>query len=607
MSADGTMTAVDIRCFFPFLGLGIGALGFQRGNARVGNLKARFQVLGGIDSDAGAVANASRLLGVQCTVQDLFSLEQYRAFHGREPPDGWREATPADIRRAAGNERPQIVFTSPPCKGFSGLLAEGMSKSARYQALNELTLRGIWLCLEAWSDDPPEFFLLENVPRIASRGRKLLDQIGALLRHYGYAVAETTHDCGVIGGLAQSRKRFLLVARHMEKVPSYLYQPPSRPLRAVGDVLGRLPLPGTVDIALHRLPALQWKTWVRLAFVEAGKDWRSLNRLAVEAGVLRDYGIVPEWAMRNGVLGVGRWEDPAGLVAGRAGPTNGAFAVADPRRLDGQAEFGQYGVKRWGDVGQTVIGKAAVGAGNFAVADPRYKRDERTPFNNVYRVVRFDQPAPAVTAGGAPTAGGLAVADPRPGWDGRYGNLHVAEWDETSRTVIGGGKGVQGGWLSVADPRPRLDPAKRESYLTCGHYGVVPWSDPAGAVTGSLKTDSGPGNVADPRLPGAGEKVSCLIVAEDGTWHRPFSTLELACLQTILDPEEWATFELRSKSDSEQREWIGNAVPRDAAAAMAGEFGRAILAAMSGETFILTSSPVWVRPVIAAIQCGSGG
>ena len=53
-----------------------------------------------------------------------------------------------------------------------------------------------------------------------------------LLNAYGYAVAETMHDCGELGGLAQSRKRFLLVARNVAKVPPFLYVPPTRPLRA---------------------------------------------------------------------------------------------------------------------------------------------------------------------------------------------------------------------------------------------------------------------------------------------------------------------------------------------------------------------------------------
>ncbi|MGN5479487.1 hypothetical protein ACTMU2_29095 [Cupriavidus basilensis] len=40
---------------------------------------------------------------------------------------------------------------------------------------------------EAWKDDPVELIVFENVPRLATRGRHLLDQIKQILRHYGYA------------------------------------------------------------------------------------------------------------------------------------------------------------------------------------------------------------------------------------------------------------------------------------------------------------------------------------------------------------------------------------------------------------------------------------
>jgi len=234
---------VEINHAHLYCGLGGGAKGFNQGRAKVGNMHARFRCLGGIDVSRAAIRDFERMSGVPGTCMDLMDREQYLAFHGQEPPAGWCEAMPEDIRRAFQNKHPHILFLSAPCKGFSGLLSERKSQSGKYQALNRLTLRGIWLALEAYKDDPVELILFENVPRIASRGRHLLDQIGALLRHYGYAVAETTHDCGELGGLAQSRKRFLLVARHREKVPPFLYQPTKRPLRAVGDVLGRMPLP----------------------------------------------------------------------------------------------------------------------------------------------------------------------------------------------------------------------------------------------------------------------------------------------------------------------------------------------------------------------------
>ena len=51
--------------------------------------------------------------------------------------------------------------------------------------------------LEAFADDLPGLIVFENVPRIATRGRHLLDQIVGMLQHYGYATAETTHDLAV--------------------------------------------------------------------------------------------------------------------------------------------------------------------------------------------------------------------------------------------------------------------------------------------------------------------------------------------------------------------------------------------------------------------------
>src|ERR1700744_6074131 len=140
----------EIRHLHLFCGLGGGAKGFNRGSARVGNMEAHFRCIGGIDIDAAAVKDFGRMTGVKGTLLDLFDKEQYQAFHGKLPPAGWVEATQADIRKAAGHETPHIVFMSPPCKGFSGLLSERMSATERYQALNRLTVRGVFLMLEAF-------------------------------------------------------------------------------------------------------------------------------------------------------------------------------------------------------------------------------------------------------------------------------------------------------------------------------------------------------------------------------------------------------------------------------------------------------------------------
>lgn len=588
--------AREIRVGHLFGAIGCGAKGFMRGSARVGNLVAKPRCIGSIDVDPAANRDFKRLVGVEATTMDLFDRDQYTAFHGAEPPAGWREATPADIRHAFGGEYPHIVFLSAPCKGFSGLLNETRSKTDKYQALNRLTVRGIWLMLEAFADDPPELVVFENVPRIATRGRHLLDQIGELLRSYGYAVAETTHDCGELGGLAQSRKRFLLVARHMAKVPPFLYEPPVKRLQAVGTVLDRMPLPGDAAAGpMHRVPKLQWKTWVRLAFVEAGSDWRSLNRLEVEDGHLRDYLLVPEY--RQGYLGVNQWNEPMGTVAGRSTPTNGAFSVADPRYLAG-GEYGQLGVRRWDEPTGTVTGQRSPIQGAFSVADPRHHGPAK--HSNEFRIVPWSREACAVTGA---HGSGQCVADPRRAGP-TYGKYAVTRFDEPAGTVISGSTTGQGAY-AVADPRPNGIPQKGDHYLTGGHYGVVGWDGTSGAVSSAACHDNGRWSVADPRMPKATDNLVAVIRSIDNTWHRPFTTLELAALQSIIEPEEY--LELDGLNDGAWRERIGNAVPPAAAEAIASTMYHTLLLAWSGETFVLSSMPVWVRPVAVALTVAQGG
>jgi site-specific DNA-cytosine methylase len=586
----------EIRHFHLCGAIGGGAKGFNRGQARVGNMVAKFRCIGSVDVDEAANRDFRRLVGVPATTLDLFDRAQYIDFHGHEPSASWREATPADIRAAVGGEFPHIVFTSCPCKGFSGLLNETKSRTRKYQALNRLTLRAMFLMLEAFKDEPPELVIFENVPRIATRGRHLLDQIVALLRAYGYAVAETTHDCGELGALAESRKRFLLVARHMAKVPPFLYEPDKKRLQGVGTVLGRMPLPG--DVAggpMHRIPQLQWKTWVRLAFVEAGSDWRSLNKLAIEDGVLRDFLIVPEY--NRGYLGVNRWTEPAGVIAGNSRATNGNFSVADPRFPAG-GEYGQLGVRLWEEHTGAITGQRSPIQGGFSVADPRHFGPAK--HSNEFRIVPFDQHAQTVSSAHGT---GQCVADPRRAGE-CFGKYAVTGFGDHTGTVISGSTTGQGAF-AVADPRTGLDRGRGDAYLTAGHYGVTRWEEPTGAVSAAAGHDNGRWSIADPRIPGANDKMVAVIRALDGTWHRPFTTLELAAIQSLVEPEEY--LELDGLSDSAWRERIGNAVPPAAAEAIASVMGTTLLLAWSGETFMLSAAPIWVRPVAVALSVAQGG
>jgi hypothetical protein len=301
--------------------------------------------------------------------------------------------------------------------------------------------------------------------------------------------------------------------------------------------------------------------------------------------------------MHNGSLGVHGWTEPTGVVAGASRPGNGSFSVADPRAAEAAAQYQQYGVRRWGDTGGAVTGQSAPGGGTHSVADPRCPG---VLHNNAFRVVRYADHAQAVT-GGTGAVGGC-IADPRR--DGpSFGKYAVTPWAYPAGTVIAGSTTGQGAF-AVADPRSGMD-AHREAYLTGGHYGVVRMDEPSGAVSAAACHDNGRWSVADHRLPAAADNLVAVIRAEDGTWHRPFTTLELAALQSLVDPEE--QLELDGLSDQAWRERIGNAVPSDAAQAIASEMGRTLLLAWSGETFALSAAPVWVRNVAVGLSVAQPG
>lgn len=96
------------------------------------------------------------------------------------------------------------------------------------------------------------------------------------------------------------------------------------------------------------------------------------------------------------------------------------------------------------------------------------------------------------------------------------------------------------------------------------HYGVVGLDQAAGA-----RHDNGRWSIADPRMPEAKDRQTCIIQSLNGTWRRPFTTLELAALQSLVDPEEQLVLD-------------------------------GLLLAEQSETFMLSNTPSWVRNVAVA-------
>lgn len=576
-----------------FGGIGGFSLGATRARVEYGGDIFQYDLLVSIDSDPVACANHDLIVGEhKSKVMDLFSRQQYIDFHGHEPPDDWVEVTPWDIWVAFKYQVPDVVFLSPPCKGLSGLLPEASAKSNKYQALNKLTVRGIELVLLAcylYGGKVPKIIHFENVPRITSRGKYLLAEIQKLLKEYNYAIdMNPSHNLGEIGGLGQSRIRFLIMARQQSEVPNFIYLPPKKSLRTIGAIISPLPPPGDIIAGgwMHRIPKLMRKTWERLALIVAGGDWRNLNALDWE-----NYRITYE-PRGAGAYGVQDWEQPANTITGQAKITgsNGCAAVADPR-IGHFPREGVYEVADWDKPSRTVIGSSSVGTSNGvqAIQDPRtgYGNDTHA---SVYRICRFDQVGPTVTGATGPNNGCVSVADPRLNVrDSRHpGVYRVIKIDEPSPCVTGTRFGS--GALAIADPR-----------LNCecrnGSYGVHNWNESARTIT-SADIHAGTAAVADHRIPEDTEKGVYLIIALDGAWHRPLTTFELAMLQSFSRfLPDGRPFQLENCSDAKAREYIGNAYPPDAAEASCVSILLALAKADAKIEFELSNDFIWVTPI----------
>lgn len=579
--------------FHLFSGIGGGALGSAAARASWLGCHGSIRTIGAIDNDPAVCADFERFTGISATCLDLFGREQFIAFHGKQPPPGWKEAEPEDVRRASGGQCPDIVFTSPPCKGFSGLLPNASAESGKYQALNRLTVRSIELTLQAFADNLPAVFLLENVPRIRTRGAGLLEEIKQLLRGHGYRVTDSDHDCGEIGGLGQRRKRYLLIARNPKKLRPFIYQPPKRALKTIGDVIGPLALPDELSLGpMHRLPRLKWLTWLRLALIPAGGDWRDLQKIQPE-----EYRIVrTEWGTTGNALTVQPWDKPAATITSSTRLSGSSpAAIADPRLPESKGVYpNRFKVNSFDGPASCITGDTDVQCGAQSIGDPRLTTKEPI-FNHAYRVTRFDEPAGTITGGHGPSNGGTCIAEVRLKHSPRPGAYRILRMNETAPTIVGAASvGTSNGPQAVADHRLGCRPRGN----TKGPLGVQEWEKPASTVFGSLDVHSGPGAVSDPRIPGNNERPDLppVIVALDGTWHRPLTTLELLTLQSF--PVRFADgtpVVLAGKNDSKWRERIGNAVPPDASRGIHEQILLALVQNHVGETYTLGMTDIWVR------------
>lgn len=125
---------------------------------------------------------------------------------------------------------------------------------------------------------------------------------------------------------------------------------------------------------------------------------------------------------------------------------------------------------------------------------------------------------------------------------------------------------------------------------------MLDWENPAPTVAASADVHAGAAAVADPRwVLNDRPEPPPVIVALDGTWHRPLTTLELAALQGLPVRRPDGNWLELPGSDAKRREMIGNVVPPPTAQAIADEILMTLLMEVSGSTFRLSMQAPWVR------------
>ncbi|MDP3041750.1 MAG: DNA cytosine methyltransferase [Candidatus Omnitrophota bacterium] len=114
-----------------------------------------------------------------------------------------KQVTGEELFKLTGKEEIDLVAGCPPCQGFSQLT----EKYKRDDPRNGLVLEMARIIEET----KPRMVMMENVPRITTKGKEILDGFVEKLKSLGYVV-----NMGILQmadyGVPQSRRRFVLLA-----------------------------------------------------------------------------------------------------------------------------------------------------------------------------------------------------------------------------------------------------------------------------------------------------------------------------------------------------------------------------------------------------------
>lgn len=173
--------------------------------------------IGVVDVFSGAGGLSTGLASANCEVLAAIEVDRsVQATYRRNHPRSYlidadvRTVDGKEIRRAIGDARIDVLAGCPPCQGFTSLTSKYRRNDARNLLVREIS--------RLTSDLMPRALMMENVPGLLDKGRRLYAELRHNLEKLGYQVHEGVLDVADFG-VPQRRRRMVLLAGHGFAIP----------------------------------------------------------------------------------------------------------------------------------------------------------------------------------------------------------------------------------------------------------------------------------------------------------------------------------------------------------------------------------------------------